>query len=152
MCHLTSTRYWGYRILFGTDPEGGWVGKMKNIVSPLAAAGIVRLVSSVSCTAKFMPRSVVTRLPGHGAKKRLAPRRYNPAIPYFHAGLNHHEKTAWYILREQCCSSSRMSQPAADSNDHLVHFFNPILHTWFRDSCFTRDGSSTIQVFPLQVW
>jgi hypothetical protein len=27
--------------------------------------------------------------------------------------------------------------------------FNPILHTWFRDSCFTCDGSSTIQVFPL---
>jgi hypothetical protein len=27
--------------------------------------------------------------------------------------------------------------------------FNPILHTWFRDSCFTCDGSPTIQVFPL---
>jgi hypothetical protein len=26
---------------------------------------------------------------------------------------------------------------------------NPILHTWFRDSCFTCDGFSTIQVFPL---
>ncbi len=26
---------------------------------------------------------------------------------------------------------------------------NPILHTWFRDSCFICDGSSTIQVFPL---
>jgi hypothetical protein len=26
---------------------------------------------------------------------------------------------------------------------------NPILHTWFRDSCFTCDGSSAIQVFPL---
>ncbi len=25
---------------------------------------------------------------------------------------------------------------------------NPILHTWFRDSCFTCDGSHTIQVFP----
>jgi len=25
---------------------------------------------------------------------------------------------------------------------------NPI-HTWLRDSCFTCDGSSTIQVFPL---
>ncbi len=27
--------------------------------------------------------------------------------------------------------------------------FNPILHSWFRESCFTFDGSSTIQVFPL---
>ncbi len=26
---------------------------------------------------------------------------------------------------------------------------NPILHTWFKDSCFICDGSSTIQVFPL---
>jgi hypothetical protein len=26
---------------------------------------------------------------------------------------------------------------------------NPILHTWFRDSCFIYDGSTTIQVFPL---
>ncbi len=25
---------------------------------------------------------------------------------------------------------------------------NPILHTWFRDSCFTCDGSPTIQIFP----
>jgi hypothetical protein len=27
--------------------------------------------------------------------------------------------------------------------------FNSILHTWFRDSSFTYDGSPTIQVFPL---
>jgi hypothetical protein len=27
--------------------------------------------------------------------------------------------------------------------------FNPILRTWFRDSCFSCDGSSTIQVFTL---
>jgi hypothetical protein len=27
--------------------------------------------------------------------------------------------------------------------------FNPILHTWFRDSCFTCVGPSTVQVFPL---
>ncbi len=27
--------------------------------------------------------------------------------------------------------------------------FNPILHSWFRDSCFTCDGSLTIQVLPL---
>jgi hypothetical protein len=27
--------------------------------------------------------------------------------------------------------------------------FNPILHTWIRDSCFTCDGSKTIQDFPL---
>ena len=26
---------------------------------------------------------------------------------------------------------------------------NPILHTWIRDSCFTCDGSKTIQDFPL---
>jgi hypothetical protein len=26
---------------------------------------------------------------------------------------------------------------------------NPILHTWFRGSCFTCDGSPAIQVFPL---
>ncbi len=29
---------------------------------------------------------------------------------------------------------------------HLVPI-NPILHTWFRDNCFTYDGSSTIQVY-----
>jgi hypothetical protein len=28
-------------------------------------------------------------------------------------------------------------------------YVNPILHTLFRDSCFTCDGSPTIQVFPL---
>ncbi len=27
--------------------------------------------------------------------------------------------------------------------------FNPILHRWFRDSCFTCDGVLTIQVFSL---
>jgi hypothetical protein len=27
--------------------------------------------------------------------------------------------------------------------------FNPILHTWIGDSCFTCDGSRTIQVSPL---
>ncbi len=33
---------------------------------------------------------------------------------------------------------------------HTVQpLFNPILHTGFRYSCFTRDGFSTIQVFPL---
>jgi hypothetical protein len=26
---------------------------------------------------------------------------------------------------------------------------NPILHTWFRDKCFTCDGFLTIQVFHL---
>ncbi len=26
--------------------------------------------------------------------------------------------------------------------------FNPILHTWTRDSCFICDGSSAIRVFP----
>jgi hypothetical protein len=29
------------------------------------------------------------------------------------------------------------------------HTLNPILHTWIRDSCFTCDGSKTIQDFPL---
>jgi hypothetical protein len=29
---------------------------------------------------------------------------------------------------------------------------NPILHTWFRDSCFTCDGCPTIQVFPLNFY
>ncbi len=28
-------------------------------------------------------------------------------------------------------------------------FINPILQRWFRDSCFTCDGSLTTQVFPL---
>ncbi len=33
---------------------------------------------------------------------------------------------------------------------HLAHItFNPILHTWFRDSCSTCDDSLTIQIFPL---
>ncbi len=27
--------------------------------------------------------------------------------------------------------------------------YTPILHTWLKDSCFTCDGSPTIQVFPL---
>ncbi len=35
------------------------------------------------------------------------------------------------------------------SSLHFPFLFNPILLTWFRDSCFTCDGSSTIQVFPL---
>jgi hypothetical protein len=30
-----------------------------------------------------------------------------------------------------------------------VFFVNPILQTWIKDNCFTCDGSSTIQVFPL---
>ncbi len=33
-------------------------------------------------------------------------------------------------------------------NDNL-HTVKPILHTWFRDSCFACDSSSTIQVSPL---
>ncbi len=31
----------------------------------------------------------------------------------------------------------------------LDMMFNPILQTWFRDSCFTFDVSSTIQGFPV---
>jgi hypothetical protein len=31
----------------------------------------------------------------------------------------------------------------------ILFIFNPILHTWFRDSCFTCVGSPTIQVFPM---
>jgi hypothetical protein len=31
----------------------------------------------------------------------------------------------------------------------ILSIFSPILHTWLRDSCFTYDCSSTIQVFPL---
>jgi hypothetical protein len=33
--------------------------------------------------------------------------------------------------------------------DQQEYYINPILHTWFRDSCFTCDGSPTIKVFPL---
>jgi hypothetical protein len=32
---------------------------------------------------------------------------------------------------------------------HPQYLFNPILHMWLRDSCFTCDGSSTIQLFPV---
>jgi hypothetical protein len=35
---------------------------------------------------------------------------------------------------------------------HFLFYFNPILHTWFRYSCFTCDGSSATQVFPTQVF
>jgi hypothetical protein len=38
-----------------------------------------------------MPRNICITLKGPGAEKRLAPRRYNPAIPCFHAGLNYHK-------------------------------------------------------------
>ena len=34
-------------------------------------------------------------------------------------------------------------------NSRRYSQLNPILNTWFRDSCFTCDGSPTIQVFPL---
>jgi hypothetical protein len=42
--------------------------------------------------------------------------------------------------------SSRLS---AASRQRKCLIFNPILHMWFRDSCITCDGSSTIQIFPL---
>ena len=32
----------------------------------------------------------------------------------------------------------------------MENIFNPILHMWFRDSCFTCDGSLTIPVFHLR--
>ncbi len=37
-----------------------------------------------------MPRGITNKLKWQGAEKRLAPSRYNPAIPCFHAGLNIH--------------------------------------------------------------
>jgi hypothetical protein len=34
--------------------------------------------------------------------------------------------------------------------DHMVNrYVNPIIHTWCKDSCFTCDGSLTLQVLPL---
>jgi hypothetical protein len=36
-----------------------------------------------------------------------------------------------------------------DAADLIKQVFNPFLHTWIRDSCFTSNGSSTIQVIPL---
>ncbi len=33
-------------------------------------------------------------------------------------------KTPWYVLRGQCCPSSRVWQPFADSNGRLAHFLN----------------------------
>jgi hypothetical protein len=38
-------------------------------------------------------------------------------------GFSALEKTLWYFLRGQCCPSSRVWQPSADSNGSLVHFF-----------------------------
>jgi hypothetical protein len=35
---------------------------------------------------------------------------------------------------------------------HIILALNPILHTWFRDTCFTGDGCPTIQVFLLIVY
>jgi hypothetical protein len=43
-----------------------------------------------------MPRSITRGLKWQGAGKRLSPRRYNPAIPCFHAGINYHKRNKAY--------------------------------------------------------
>jgi hypothetical protein len=43
----------------------------------------------------------------------------------------------------------RLKRKRDDQGDASLCILNPILHTWFRDSFFTRDGSSTTLVFPL---
>ncbi len=48
-------------------------------------------------------------------------------------------------LRIACNADNVSNIPLGELNLKI----NPILHTWFRDSCFTCDGSSTIRVFPL---
>ncbi len=43
------------------------------------------------------------------------------------------KKTLWYILRGQCCPSSRVWQPSAASNGRLAHFllkFNLLYRMW----------------------
>ncbi len=66
-------------------------GKLKIIVQPSKAAEILSAACLVSRSAgrETMPRIILSRLKWQGAEKRLAPRRGNPAIPYFHAGLNY---------------------------------------------------------------
>jgi hypothetical protein len=45
--------------------------------------------------------------------------------------------------------SRRVVGVSRDTCSKIYVYFNPILHTWFRYSCFTCDGSSTLQDFPL---
>ncbi len=44
-------------------------------------------------------RIITIGLKGPGAEKWLAPRRYNPAIPYFHAGLNYQSSSELFKPR-----------------------------------------------------
>jgi hypothetical protein len=41
----------------------------------------------------------------------------------------------------------KLVAPVFSSTSHVT--FNPILHMWFRDSCLTCDGLSTLRVFSL---
>jgi hypothetical protein len=51
------------------------------------------------------------------------------------------------------CSNNQSDAGKRDGGmEGLEGKVNPILHTWFRDSCFTCDGSPTIQVFPLNFY
>jgi len=50
-----------------------------------------------------------------------------------------------YNLKKGCSTLTMRT----DQLGTIPMYFNPILHTWFRDGCFTCDGFSTIQVFPL---
>jgi hypothetical protein len=43
----------------------------------------------------------------------------------------------------------QQGKPLLFQHHSLTSYLNPILHTWFRDSCFTCDGASTTQVFHL---
>ncbi len=45
--------------------------------------------------------------------KRLYPQRVSPPL----------KNMQWYVLRGQCCPSSQVWQPSADSNGRLAHFF-----------------------------
>jgi hypothetical protein len=55
----------------------------------------------------------------------------------------------WYCATSagDCATSAGVAPPVLVTAPPLYIYFslNPILHMWFRDSCFTCDGSPTIQ-------
>ncbi len=57
-------------------------------------------------------------------------------------GFSSLKKILWYVLRRQCCLSSRVWQPAADSNISLAHFFK----IW---TCWVGCGSLLLTIM---VW
>jgi hypothetical protein len=87
------------------------------------------------------------RLPAVGAK-------FPDLVPRI-GGIKQAESANWvnFLLFIGFALARRNPTGAATSGDlqELGSCINPILHKWFRNSCFTCDGSSTIQDFSLHL-